>query len=204
MRLASELAGFSLGQADELRRAMGKKDAAKMQAQRDAFMSGCRANGHSGQEVEQDLRVHRVLCRLRLQQVAFHDVCAAGVSDRLSQGELSAALHGRAAHDRVAELRQDRPVPGRVPRAWRAGAAAGRQSQLARVHGGTRRRAVWPRRRQGRRRGRDPVGAGDTRGDGRPNRVAVRTRGTGRPAAHQQEGVRSADQGGCVRQPVKR
>src|SRR5262245_53450806 len=45
MRLASELAGFSLGQADELRRAMGKKDAAKMQAQRDAFMKGCRANG---------------------------------------------------------------------------------------------------------------------------------------------------------------
>ena len=45
MRLASELAGFSLGQADELRRAMGKKDAAKMQAQRDAFMRGCRANG---------------------------------------------------------------------------------------------------------------------------------------------------------------
>ena len=42
MRLASELAGFTLGQADELRRAMGKKDAAKMQAQRDAFMQGCR------------------------------------------------------------------------------------------------------------------------------------------------------------------
>jgi DNA polymerase-3 subunit alpha len=43
MRLASELAGFTLGQADELRRAMGKKDAAKMQAQRDTFIEGCRA-----------------------------------------------------------------------------------------------------------------------------------------------------------------
>ena len=42
MRLASELAGFSLGEADELRRAMGKKDAAKMQAQRERFMQGCR------------------------------------------------------------------------------------------------------------------------------------------------------------------
>jgi DNA polymerase-3 subunit alpha len=41
MRLASELAGFTLGEADELRRAMGKKDAAKMQAQRDRFMRGC-------------------------------------------------------------------------------------------------------------------------------------------------------------------
>jgi DNA polymerase-3 subunit alpha len=45
MRLASELAGFSLGQADELRRAMGKKDAAKMEAQREAFMTGCRDRG---------------------------------------------------------------------------------------------------------------------------------------------------------------
>jgi DNA polymerase-3 subunit alpha len=47
MRLASELAGFTLGQADELRRAMGKKDAAKMQAQRDRFMQGCRERGIS-------------------------------------------------------------------------------------------------------------------------------------------------------------
>jgi DNA polymerase-3 subunit alpha len=45
MRLASELAGFTLGQADELRRAMGKKDAAKMQAQRDSFVNGCTARG---------------------------------------------------------------------------------------------------------------------------------------------------------------
>jgi DNA polymerase-3 subunit alpha len=45
MRLASELAGFTLGQADELRRAMGKKDAAKMQAKRDSFVSGCLARG---------------------------------------------------------------------------------------------------------------------------------------------------------------
>jgi len=43
MRLASELAGFTLGQADELRRAMGKKDAAKMQAQRDRFLEGAKA-----------------------------------------------------------------------------------------------------------------------------------------------------------------
>jgi DNA polymerase-3 subunit alpha len=47
MRLASELAGFTLGQADELRRAMGKKDAAKMQAQRSTFIKGCRDRGIS-------------------------------------------------------------------------------------------------------------------------------------------------------------
>ena len=47
MRLASDLAGFSLGHADELRRAMGKKDAAKMQAQRDRFIGGCKERGIS-------------------------------------------------------------------------------------------------------------------------------------------------------------
>lgn len=45
MRLARELAGFTLGEADELRRAMGKKDAAKMAAKRAAFLDGCRARG---------------------------------------------------------------------------------------------------------------------------------------------------------------
>jgi len=45
MRLASVLAGFTLGKADELRRAMGKKDAAKMAAQRAIFMEGCAKNG---------------------------------------------------------------------------------------------------------------------------------------------------------------
>ena len=45
MQLASVLAGFTLGKADELRRAMGKKDAAKMAAQRAIFMEGCAKNG---------------------------------------------------------------------------------------------------------------------------------------------------------------
>ena len=43
MRLASDLAGFSMGEADLLRKAMGKKDAAVMQAQRQRFVEGCAA-----------------------------------------------------------------------------------------------------------------------------------------------------------------
>ena len=45
MRIASDLAGFSLAQADLLRRAMGKKIAEVMEAQRKAFVEGCRKNG---------------------------------------------------------------------------------------------------------------------------------------------------------------
>ena len=44
MRVANELAGFSLAQADLLRRAMGKKIPEVMEAQRKAFVEGCIKN----------------------------------------------------------------------------------------------------------------------------------------------------------------
>jgi DNA polymerase-3 subunit alpha len=44
MQIASRLAGFSLGEADILRRAMGKKKAEEMAAQRQKFLAGCHAN----------------------------------------------------------------------------------------------------------------------------------------------------------------
>ncbi|HEX5478380.1 MAG TPA: DNA polymerase III subunit alpha [Dehalococcoidia bacterium] len=45
MRIASVLAGFSMGQSDVLRKAMGKKDPKVMAKQREAFMQGALANG---------------------------------------------------------------------------------------------------------------------------------------------------------------
>jgi DNA polymerase-3 subunit alpha len=45
MRLATVLAGFSLGQSDVLRKAMGKKDPKVMAKQREAFMAGATAQG---------------------------------------------------------------------------------------------------------------------------------------------------------------
>ncbi|HEY2460466.1 MAG TPA: DNA polymerase III subunit alpha [Candidatus Acidoferrum sp.] len=44
MQIANRLASFSLGEADILRRAMGKKKKEEMAAQRAKFMSGCAAN----------------------------------------------------------------------------------------------------------------------------------------------------------------
>jgi DNA polymerase-3 subunit alpha len=46
MQIANVLASYSLGEADLLRRAMGKKNAAEMAKQRDRFMSGAEALGH--------------------------------------------------------------------------------------------------------------------------------------------------------------
>jgi len=46
MQIANVVASYSLGEADLLRRAMGKKDPAEMAKQRDRFMSGAAALGH--------------------------------------------------------------------------------------------------------------------------------------------------------------
>ena len=46
MQISNALAGYSLGDADLLRRAMGKKDAAEMDKQRERFMAGAAANKH--------------------------------------------------------------------------------------------------------------------------------------------------------------
>ncbi|TDE86400.1 DNA polymerase III subunit alpha [Deinococcus sp. S9] len=45
MQIASEVAGYSLGGADLLRRAMGKKDAEEMKRQRQLFVEGAEKNG---------------------------------------------------------------------------------------------------------------------------------------------------------------
>lgn len=44
MRVASDLANFTMGEADELRRAMGKKKAKELMAQRDKFIAGAAQN----------------------------------------------------------------------------------------------------------------------------------------------------------------
>ena len=44
MQIANRIAGYSLGEADILRRAMGKKKAEEMAKQRERFVSGATAN----------------------------------------------------------------------------------------------------------------------------------------------------------------
>src|SRR5262249_44061618 len=49
MQISNILAGYSLGDADLLRRAMGKKKAEEMAKQRERFIAGAKANGHTSQ-----------------------------------------------------------------------------------------------------------------------------------------------------------
>jgi DNA polymerase III subunit alpha len=54
MKIAQDMAGYSLGQADLLRRAMGKKKVSEMQKQREKFIDGAAKNGVK-QQIAEDL-----------------------------------------------------------------------------------------------------------------------------------------------------
>ena len=88
MEAARQLAGYSLGEADLLRRAMGKKIRSEMEAQRGRFVDGAvaawRREGLGGG----DLRAARQVRRLRLQQEPRGGLCAGRLPDRLHEGEL--------------------------------------------------------------------------------------------------------------------
>ncbi|WP_053218955.1 DNA polymerase III subunit alpha [Virgibacillus senegalensis] len=53
MQIASKMAGFSLGQADILRRAVSKKQHSVMKEQKQAFLKGCLANGYDQETASQ-------------------------------------------------------------------------------------------------------------------------------------------------------
>jgi len=52
MQIANRLAGYSLGEADLLRRAMGKKIASEMAAQRERFVTGANQRGYPPKKIE--------------------------------------------------------------------------------------------------------------------------------------------------------
>ncbi len=54
MQLAQKFAGYDLAQADNLRKAMGKKDRARIQAERKVFVKGCAEVGY-GEELGEEL-----------------------------------------------------------------------------------------------------------------------------------------------------
>ena len=71
MQIANRLASFSLGEADILRRAMGKKKKEEMAAQRAKFLAGCAKNKIPEKKGRAHLRPDGRIRRLRLQQVAL-------------------------------------------------------------------------------------------------------------------------------------
>ncbi len=134
MQIANRLAGYSLGEADLLRRAMGKKDPEAMAKQRERFVRGATERGLQRQESREALRFDGAVRRLRLQQIARGRVCAARVSDGVSQDALPGRVHGRAAHLRFRQHRRCREVHQRVSRDGHSRRAARHQRQRRLLH----------------------------------------------------------------------
>ena len=120
MQAAQVLSGYSLGEADLLRRAMGKKIRAEMQKQKSRFVSGCVERGIEKHPGGHDLRAARAVRGLRLQQEPRRRLCAGRLPDRLHEDELSGRVPG-GVHD--AGHGQHRQAFG-IPRRGACGSAS--------------------------------------------------------------------------------
>jgi DNA polymerase-3 subunit alpha len=98
MLLSQKLAGFTKGDADVLRKAMGKKDRATLDKMKGKFLEGTAANGLRCQGLRQGLDRLGGLRAVRLQQIAQHLLRLRGLPDRLAEGELPERIHGQRAH----------------------------------------------------------------------------------------------------------
>ena len=94
MQIAQVIGGYTLGEADFLRRAMGKKDKEEMAKHRDIFVAGAEKQRRQPDEGDRALRPHGEVRRLRLQQVALGRLRAHRLPDRLFQGASSGGVHG--------------------------------------------------------------------------------------------------------------
>ena len=135
MRIAAVLAGFSMGQSDVLRKAMGKKDPKVMAKQREAFMDGARKNGVNEKKATKIFDLMEFFAGYGFNK--SHSTTYAWVAYQTGylKANYPVALHGGAADHRSGEHRQARDVPRRVPRARHPDPAARRQLQRAGLHG---------------------------------------------------------------------
>ncbi len=130
-----KLAGYSLGQADMVRRAMSKKKVKDIEKERGAFLHGdrgarhCRLRGQrdSGQGCRGHLQRDVRLCELRLQQGAFGLLCGHRVSDGVVQVLLSEGIYGGADDVGARQLGENFGVYRRVQEHGHRAPAAGHQ-----------------------------------------------------------------------------
>ncbi len=127
LQVAEVMAGYSMAEAENLRRAMGKKIPAVMRAEEEKFVAGCTARGHSEALGETTVRADRALRRLRVQPGPCRLLRAHRIPDGVAQGALPRRVHGGDAHRHQEGQGPDGGVPQRVPRHGCAGPHPRRQ-----------------------------------------------------------------------------
>ena len=167
MAIARGLAGYTLGSADLLRRAMGKKKKEILDKEFDSFHAGMRDNGYSDEAIQALWDV-----MLPFSGYAFNKSHTAGYGlvsfwtaylKANYPAEYMAALLTSVGDDKdkMADL------PGRVPQDGHQGAAARRQRVGRRLHRRRHRHPVRPGRGPQRRRERRRLDRADPQGEGR-------------------------------------
>ena len=198
MEIAKQLAGFSPAEADDLRKAIGKKIHSLMASLKGKFLEGCAGERRLARRRQPALGRHGAGAGLLLQQVARRVLRADRVSHRVAAREPPEGVHGRAhllGHEHEGQgavLRQ------RVRRARHRGAAARREHVADRLR---RRRGEDPlraERGEERRRVGLPRDRARARG-GRAVRVDLGLHRARRPAGREQARARVARQGGRAR-----
>ena len=139
MRIAATLAGFTLGQADVLRKAMGKKNPEVMAGAAREFVDGRAGNGINEKKATKifDLMEHFAGYGFN----KSHSTTYALLAYQTAYLKANYPWHFAAALLTIeaAEHRQGRGVHRRVPRSRHPGAAARHQREPAALHGDARR-----------------------------------------------------------------
>ena len=134
MRVAQKFAGYTLEEADNLRKACGKKIRAMIAAEREKFVAGCVTEGYGEELGHRPVRHHRAVRGLRVQQVPLLRLRARRLPDRLAEGELPGRVHGRSADVGQGQQGQDRGLSRRVPGHRDRGLRPRRQPLVLRLH----------------------------------------------------------------------
>ena len=155
--IAQKVAGYSLGKADLLRKAMGKKKKEVLDAEFVALQRGDEGQRLLRRRRQDALGRPGPVLRLRVQQGPHRRVRPGLLLDGVPQGQLPGRVHGRAADQRARRQGQVGALPQRVPPDGDQGAAARRQRVGRQLRRGRHRHPVRhgrdPQRRHQRRRG---------------------------------------------------
>ena len=135
MQIAQVMAGYSLGEADLLRRAMGKKIREEMEKQRASFVAGAHQERRARRAGRHDLRAAGEVCRLRLQQEPRRGLRAGVVPHRVYEGALPGRIPGGVDDARYQQHRQARRVSRRGAAARDQGRGALGQSLRRHLRG---------------------------------------------------------------------
>ena len=194
MRIAAVLAGFTMGQSDVLRKAMGKKDPKVMAKQREAFMEGAAKNGINEKKAKKTFDLMEFFAGYGFNK--SHSTTYAWIAYQTGYLKANFPAHFMSALLTIeaANTGKLRDVSRGVPRPRRLDSPAGHQLQPAGVHGRRRQHPLRSGRRPQRRRGRDPVDTGRTEGAPEDRLAVYALRARGSPP-RQQARARKPGQG---------